>query len=332
MTRNPRIRRRFLAALLAALPLAGVPQAATHAADAKWPSQPIRLIVPFAAGGPADALGRFIASKMAPKLGQPIIVEDRGGAGGTLGAAEVARATDGHTLLFSSTGALVIIPAVTSNLTYNPERDLVAIGEAVNTPQLIVVSAKSPYKTLPELIAAAKANPGKMNFASAGTGTTTQLGAELLKRAAGVDMTHIPYRGAGPAIVDVLSGTADLMVADVPAVASLVADGKLRALAIAASKRESTLPDVPTTAELGYPSVISGTWYGIMGPARLPKSTIDKVNAVLNEVLKDPDALKFFKAQGADPIGGTPQQFATFIKSEAEKWGKLAKDAGVRMD
>jgi tripartite-type tricarboxylate transporter receptor subunit TctC len=259
-------------------------------------------------------------------------VENRGGAGGTLGAAEVARATDGHTILFSSTGALVIIPAVTSNLSYNPDRDLVAIGEAVNTPQLVVVSEKSPYKSLADLIAAAKAKPGKLNFASAGTGTTTQLGAELLKRAAGIDMTHIPYRGAGPAIVDVLSGTADLMVADVPAVASLIADKRLRALAITAPKREPTLPDVPTTAELGLPAVISGTWYGMMGPARQSRASIDKLNAALNDVLKQPEALAFFKAQGADPIGGSPAAFATFIRSESEKWGKLAHEAGVRMD
>ena len=164
-----------------------------------WPSKPVRIVVPFAAGGPADSLARFLATKMAADVGQPMVIDNKAGAGGTVGSAEVIRSTDGHSLLFSSTGALVIVPALTPNLSYNPERDLIAIGQAVVTPSVIVVSAKSPFNTLADLVTFAKANPGKLNFGSAGSGTSTQLGAELLKKEAGIFMTHIPYRGAAPA-------------------------------------------------------------------------------------------------------------------------------------
>lgn len=333
---NPHMpaRRRVVSTLLAGLVIGGGLLAATpaHAQQAPWPKQPIRLIVPFAPGGPADALARYIAARLGPDLGQTMIVENRAGAGGTLGAAEVARSSDGHTILFSSTGALVIIPAITKNVTYNPDRDLVAIGLAVNTPQVIVVAEKSPYTSLPELLAAAKAKPGTLNFASAGNGTTTQLGAELLKRSAGVSMTHIPYRGAGPAIADVIGGTVDMMVADAPAVSAFITDKRLRALAVTSSDRITTLPQTPTTGEQGLPDVISGTWYGIMGPAKMSSDVVEKINASLNRVLRMPDVDAFIKGQGADPRGGTPQDFASFIRNESQKWGKLAEQAGVRMD
>ncbi|KNY06705.1 hypothetical protein AKG08_24020 [Achromobacter piechaudii] len=327
-------RRRAVSALLASLIVCGgLPlSSAVQGQQVSWPRQPIRLIVPFAPGGPADALARFISARLGPELGQTVIVENRAGAGGTLGAAEVAKASDGHTILFSSTGALVIIPAITKNVNYNPDRDLVAVGLAVNTPQVVVVAAKSPYTSLSSLLAAAKAKPDTLNFASAGNGTTTQLGAELLKRSAGVSITHIPYRGAAPAIADVIGGTVDMMVADAPAVSAFIADNRLRALAVTSSNRIATLPQVPTTNEEGLPEVISGTWYGIMGPAQLPKDVVEKINAALNRVLRAPEVDAFIKGQGADPMGGTPQEFAIFIRNESQKWGKLAKQAGVRMD
>ncbi|OAE56767.1 hypothetical protein A7J67_09040 [Achromobacter xylosoxidans] len=333
---NPRIpaRRRAVSAILASLIACGglLLSSPAQAQPASWPRQPIRLIVPFAPGGPADALARFIAARLGPELGQTVIVENRAGAGGTLGAAEVAKASDGHTILFSSTGALVIIPAITKNVNYNPDRDLVAIGLAVNTPQVVVVASKSPYTSLSSLLGAAKAKPDTLNFASAGNGTTTQLGAELLKRSAGVSITHIPYRGAAPAIADVIGGTVDMMVADAPAVSAFIADDRLRALAVTSSNRISTLPQVPTTAEESLPDVISGTWYGIMGPAKLPRDVVEKINAALGRVLRTPEVDAFIKGQGADPMGGTPEEFAIFIRNESQKWGKLAQQAGVRMD
>ncbi|WP_083827782.1 Bug family tripartite tricarboxylate transporter substrate binding protein [Achromobacter insuavis] len=332
----PRIaaRRRVGSTLLAGLIIAGGLLACptAQAQQASWPRQPIRLVVPFAPGGPADALARFIAARLGPELGQTMIVENRAGAGGTLGAAEVAKSSDSHTLLFSSTGALVIIPAITKNVNYNPDRDLVAIGLAVNTPQVVVVAAKSPYASLSALLAAAKAKPGALNFASAGNGTTTQLGAELLKRSAGVSITHIPYRGAAPAIADVIGGTVDMMVADAPAVSAFITDNRLRALAVTSADRVATLPRTPTTGEEGLPDVISGTWYGIMGPAKMPHDVVERINASLNRVLRMPEVDAFIKGQGADPRGGSAQEFASFIRNESLKWGKLAEQAGVRMD
>ncbi len=311
--------------LASLLPLSGVYAQA-------WPTKPVRIVVPFAAGGPADALARFLANKMAPDIGQTIIIDNKGGAGGTLGSAEVIRSTDGHSLLFSSTGALVIVPALTPNLGYNPERDLAAIGQAVITPSVIVVSAKSPFNTLADLVKYAKAHPGKLNFASAGSGTSTQLGIELLKKEAGIFMTHIPYRGAAPATTDLIAGVADLMAADVPAVVAFIKAGQLKALAVASPTRSPALPDVPTTAEAGLKGVVSGTWYGLMGPAKTPPEVIAKVNAALNKALQHPETVAFFKLQGVQSVGGSADEFGQFIRAEASKWGTLAKAVGAKLD
>ncbi len=332
MTFNISRRNAFLPAILPSLAAlaALLPVAAAHAQA--WPTKAVRIVVPFAAGGPADALARFIAVKMSAELGQPVVIDNKGGAGGVLGANEVIRSTDGYSLLFASTGAVVIVPAMTPNPSYNPERDLVAIGQAVNTPSVAVVSSKSNFNKLSELVAYAKANPGKLNFASAGSGTSTQLGAELLKRDAGIFMTHIPYRGAAPATTDLIAGTADMMFADVPAVISFIRGGQLKALALAAPTRSTALPDVPTTAEAGFKTVISGTWYGLMGPAKMPPEVVSRVNAALNKALQNPETATFFRTQGVLAAGGTPQDFSKFIQAESKKWGGLVKSAGIKPD
>ena len=321
-------RRIFVSTLVA---MAGA-MAVSGAHAQAWPSKPVRLVVPFASGGPADALARFLSNKMAGDIGQSIIIDNKAGAGGTVGSAEVIRSNDGHTLLFSSTGALVITPNLMSNLSYNPDRDLVAVGQAVNTPSAIVVSSKSPFSSLADLVKFAKANPGKLDFGSAGTGTTTQLGAELLKKEAGISMTHIPYRGAAPAITDLIGGQVQLMVADVPAVVSHVKGGQFKALAVASTIRSDALPDVPTTAEVKLPGVVSGTWYGIMAPARTPPDVIAKVNAALNKALRHPETIAYFKAQGMQSAGGTADDFGKFIKAESTKWVTLSKEAGVKLE
>ena len=289
-------------------------------------------MVPFAAGGPADSLARFLANKMATDIGQTIVIENRAGAGGTLGASEVIKSNDDHTFLFSSTGALSIVPSLMTNLSYNPERDLAAVGQAVITPSVIVVSAKSQFNTLADLVKFSKANPAKLNFASAGSGTSTHLGAELLKKEAGIFMTHIPYRGAAPAITDLIGGTVDLMVADVPAVVSFIKGGQLRALAVAAPNRASALSDVPTTTEANLKGVISGTWYGLMAPAKTSPDVITKMNAALNKALQNPDTAVFFRSQGVQSVGGSAEEFGSFIKSESNKWGSLAKAIGAKLD
>jgi tripartite-type tricarboxylate transporter receptor subunit TctC len=297
-----------------------------------WPSKSIRIVVPFAAGGPADALARFISMKMTSELGQPVVIDNKAGAGGVLGAMDVIQSTDGHSILFASTGALVIIPAISLNPNYRPERDLIAIGQAVNTPSVAVVSAKSRFNKLSELVSYAKDNPAKLNYASAGSGTSTQLGTELLKRDASIFITHIPYRGAAPAITDLISGTVDLMFADVPAVISFIHAGQLKALALAAPERTSALPEVMTTSEAGYKTVISGTWYGLMGPAKMPIEVVTKVNAALNKTLQHPETTAFFKAQGVQAVIGSPQDFGKFINTESIKWGALIKSANVKPD
>ena len=304
----------------------------TAAFAQSWPSKPVRIVVPFAAGGPADSLARFIGTRMANDLGQPVVIDNKAGAGGTFGASEVIRSNDGHSFLFSSTGALSIVPSLMTNLSYNPERDLTAVAYAVTTPSVIVVSAKSPFNTLADLVKFAKLNPGKLNFASAGSGTSTHLGAELLKKEAGIFMTHIPYRGAAPATTDLIAGTVDLMLADVPAVVSFVKGGQLRALGVAAPQRAPALPEVPTTVEANLKGVQGGTWYGLMAPSKTPVDNIAKLNSAMNKVLQSPEALAFFRAQGVQAVGGTPEEFGTFIKSESLKWGALAKAVGVKLD
>jgi tripartite-type tricarboxylate transporter receptor subunit TctC len=305
--------------------------ALTGAHAQSWPTKPVRIVVPFAAGGPADSLARFLANKMSADIGQ-IIIDNKAGAGGTVGSGEVIRSNDGHTFLFSSTGALVITPNLMTNLSYNPDRDLVAVGQAVNTPSAIVVSSKSPFNTLADLVNYAKAHPGKLDFGSAGTGTTTQLGAELLKKEAKISMTHSPYRGAAPAITDLIGGQVQLMVADVPAVVSYVKGGQFKALAVASTIRSDALPDVPTTAEAKFPGVVSGTWYGIMAPAKTPADVITKLNAALNKALQNPETIAYFKAQGMQSAGGSADDFGKFIKAESTKWVTLSKEAGIKLE
>ncbi len=324
------LRRRLVATLAIGLAAASITSMA--AAQGDWPSRPLRLVVPFAAGGPADNLARFIGKGMSAELGQTIVIDNKGGGGGTLGAGDVARAKDGYSFLFSSTGALVIVPALTSNLPYNPERDLVAIGQAVITPSVFVVSAKSPIKTFDELVAFGRANPGKLNFASAGSGTSTHLVVELAKRDAKFFATHIPYRGAAPAVTDLIGGQVEFFAGDVPAVVSFIQGGQLRALAVASTTRSPALPDVPTTGEAKLPTIQGGTWYGLMGPTGTPPEVVAKLNAALNKVLAQPESIAYLKAQGAVPVGGTAAAFGSFVKSEATKWGGLAKEVGVKLD
>jgi tripartite-type tricarboxylate transporter receptor subunit TctC len=298
-----------------------------------WPTRPVRLIFPFAAGGSGDSLARFLGAKIAADLGQPVVVENKVGAGGSIGTGEVVKApADGHTLLFSSTGPLTIFPAISPTPTYSPDKDLVAVGQAVSTPAVIVVPAKSRFNSLAELVAFARANPGKLNFASAGNGTITHLGIELLKHEAKVFMTHIPYRGAAPALTDLIAGTVDLMLTDVPAAVGFIKGGQLKALAVASLARSPVLPGVPTTIEAGYKSVLVTTWYGLMAPARTPPEVLTRANASLNRALLHADTAAYFKAQGVDAAGGTAAEFGAFMRAESVKWGTLAKAVGVKLD
>ncbi|NML47602.1 tripartite tricarboxylate transporter substrate binding protein [Ramlibacter sp. G-1-2-2] len=306
---------------------------ATQAGAQDFPRQAIKLIVPFAAGGPADTQARWVATKLAAALGQPVVVDDRGGAGGIVGTQAVVNAApDGYTLLFSSVGAIAIAPYLMSKVPYDPATALAPVIRVATAPTVLVTSANSKYPDLAALVADAKARPGKVSFASAGPGTTTQLGSELLKREAGIDMVHIPYKGAAPAITDVIAGTVDVMFADAPVVLPFVKSGKLRALTIGTPKRASALPDVPTTAEAGHTGVLVSTWYGVLAPAKTPPAVVKRLNTALNNILSSPDAVAFFGSQSVDINGGSPEEFGSFIASEAKRWTALARDAGVKMD
>lgn len=331
MDRNGHMKtNRFLAlASIAVVTLAGP----IAQAQQPYPSKPIREVVPFAAGGPADILARWLGNKLSPALGQPVIIDNKGGAGGLIGAQAVATAPpDGYTLLFASVGAIAVSPYIADKVSYDPEKDLIPVVRAVTAPLVLVTATGSRFNKLADLVSFAKANPGKVTFASAGIGTTTQLGAELLMREAGINMVHVPYKGAAPAITDVLAGTADVLFADVPVVLPYVKSGKLKVLVAGTSARIPTMPDVPTTAEAGFPNVIVSTWYGVLAPAKTPRESIMKINAAVNTILASQEAQTFYAQQGVQINGGTPEEFGAFIKSEQKRWPALAKAAGIKLE
>ena len=298
-----------------------------------YPSKLVRLVVPFAAGGPADIQARWMAGKLGNALGQQFIVENKGGAGGILGAQAVATApADGHTLLFASVGAIAITPYLSEKVPYDPKTDLTPVVRVATASTVLVTSSSSPFKTLPELVAFAKQNPGKLSFASAGQGTTTHLGAELLKQEAQLDMVHVPYRGAGPAITDLLAGTVNLMFADGPVVLPQIKAGKLRALAVASPARAPALPETPTTGEGGQRNVLVATWYGVLAPGKTPPDVVQAINKAINDILATPDAKAYFGDQGMQINGGSTAEFASFIASESVRWPALAKAAGVKLE
>jgi tripartite-type tricarboxylate transporter receptor subunit TctC len=298
-----------------------------------YPAKPIRLVVPFAAGGPADILARWLGAKLNVTLGQPIVVDNKGGAGGLIGAQSIASAPpDGYHLLFSSVGAIAVAPYISDKVQYDPEKDLMPVVRFATAPTVLVTATASKFNKLADLVAYAKANPGKVTFASAGVGTTTQLGAELLKREAGIDMIHVPYRGAAPALTDVIAGTADILFADVPVVLPFVKGGKLKALTIGMPTRSAVLPDVPTTGEAGHKGILVSTWYGIIAPAKTPRDIVMKINRAVNAGLASSEGKSFIAAQGLLANGGTPEEFGTFIRSESTRWSTLAKAVGVKLE
>jgi tripartite-type tricarboxylate transporter receptor subunit TctC len=298
-----------------------------------FPNRPVKLVVPFAAGGPADIQARWLAVKLSPILGQQVVIENKGGAGGILGAQTVATsAPDGYTLLFASTGAIAVAPYLSDKLGYDPKKDLVPVVRVGTAPTVLVTSANSPFHSLAEMIAAARSSPGKVTFASAGPGTSLHLGAELLAREAGVKLTHVPYRGAAPALADVIAGTVDVVFADAPVVLPFLQSGKMRALTIGTPQRIPGLPDVPTTAEGGYRNALVSTWYGMLAPGKTPAAVVGKINAAVNQVLQSAEAKTYFTAQSLQINGGTPQQFGEFIDTESTRWTALAKAIGVKME
>jgi len=315
--------------------LAFIAALATTAALAQgdYPNKPIKLIVPFPPAGGTDTLSRAIAQSITNDTKWTIVVENRPGAGGNIGLDAAAKSPpDGYTIAMGQTANLAVNPALYSSLPFDPLKDFAPIALLSSQPLIVVVSATSPYRSLKDLVDAAKKSPGKVNMASAGNGTIGHIGGEIFQRRAGIKMTHVPYKGAGQAVTDLMGGSVDTIFGNTQSVGGLVAGGRLRPLAVTSPKRLAAFPDVPTVAESGYPGFEAATWSGLVAPAGTPKSIIDKLNAAANKALATTEMKTRLAEEGSTPLGGTPQQFAGYIKSENAKWGAAVRDAGIKLD
>lgn len=317
-------RRQVLAA--AALASAGWPRAARAQGV-----RPIRLVVPFTPGGSTDILARAIAPKLSLSLGVNVIIDNKPGAGGALGAGEVAKAEpDGSTLLMGHIGTLAVNPAIYEKLPYDPIKSFAPVAYVARVPNVLVVSAASPAKDLKDFIARARAQPGRLTFSSGGNGSAAHITFESLKLAAKIFLLHIPYRGTAPSINDLLAGQIDATFTGSPAVLPHVRSGRLRALAVSSPQRIPALPDVPTVAESGFPGFEADQWYGVVAPAGLPAALVGKLNAEINKALAHPDVMQQLALEGAEPMPGTPQAFGQLIAREIPRWALVAKAGNVK--
>ncbi|QRQ86362.1 Bug family tripartite tricarboxylate transporter substrate binding protein [Cupriavidus oxalaticus] len=292
-------------------------------AHAQYPDKPIRFIVPFPPGGAVDVLGRVSAKMISDSTHRPVVVDNVAGAGGAIGSKMAAQASpDGYTLLMGSTSSLSINP-IYQKVGYDPVKDFTPIALVASVPHVLVVDPALPVKTLQEFIAYAKARSGKLNFASSGPGTPHHVAGEMFNQMAGVNLVHVPYKGTGPGLIDVMSGQVSLMSVEILAAAPQVIAGKVRALGIAADQRSPLLPDVPTVSEAGLKGFEVTSWYGVVAPAGIPQAVATKLSAAIGQGLTSPEAVEKLKALGARPVGGTPDQFRSFLQNENTKWGKV---------
>jgi len=321
--------RRILAVLLCAA-------ATLHAASASaqaWPAKPIRLMVPFPPGGSTDIVARIVAQKLGERLGQSLVIENRGGAGGTIGTALVAKtAPDGYNLAVASTSTHVVAPSVYAKLEYDPVRDFAPIGTMAISPYLLVVNPSVPAKTVQELVTLAKKQPGKLNYASAGVGSTTQLAMEMLKSASSTYMLHIPYNGNGPAGTAVVAGQVDILFGSLPALLPQAKSGRVRALAVGTLKRSPSLPEVPTVAESGYAGFDASLWLALVAPAGTPAAIIERLNKEVATLVAAADTREAFDKAGTEPLLGTPADLAALIRDGIPKYAKVIKAAGVKAE
>ena len=316
---------------LAAAALASV--ALAMPASAAFPERPIKIIVGFPAGGPLDTHGRLLADKLQAALGQPIIIDYKAGAGGTVGADFVAKSpADGYTLMLANTGVMVINPAIYPKLNYSTLKDFVPIARTAQQPLALIVNTSLPVTSVQELVAMAKKAPGKLNYGSAGNGGSSHLVPEMFKQATGTFIVHIPYRGSAPALTDLLAGQVQMMAESIPLASQYVKQGKLRALAITGRDRNAALPGVPTFAELGIKGMEVVGFYGVMAPAGTPKEVVAKLAEAFKQVLDNPDLRKSMTAQGADPAYLNSEQFGAYLAAEMPMWAKAVKDSGAKLD
>lgn len=323
------LQRAFCALTLPVMLLAGPTN--VLAADS-YPTRPVRLLVPNPPGGGSDAVARVLAQKLSDRLGQQFVVDNRGGGGGIIANETVARAApDGYTLLLAFIGPVAIAPALTRT-PYDSVKDFTPVSLLAAGQYMLVLHPSVPAKSIKEFVAYAKANPNKINYASAGNGSPLHLAAELFKARAGINMTHVPYKGGGPATAAILGGEVQAVFGSLTSVIPQIKAGKLTPIGVTGSKRSQLAPEYPTIAELGYPGFEVTSWYGILLPARAPQSIVAVLNSGINEALRAPDTVKSLQRRGLDATGGTPQEFAVHIKSELAKWAKVVKDAKITAD
>jgi len=295
------------------------------------PNKPIHVVIAFPAGGPTDFVGRLVADKVKDILGRTIIIENKAGANGAIGADYVAKSEpDGTTLFLTTLGAVGVTPHMRNDLPYNSIRDFAPITNVVLNTTVLVVRADSPLKSIKDLVAAAKAKPGEMTWASTGVGSPPHLTLELFQSAAGVKFVHVPYRGAAPALTDLLGGQVQVFAADLPVLMSNIKGGKIRPLGVASGQRNPMLPDVATLAEQGYPNTTVDNWYGLLAPAKTPPAIINKIHDAFVQAMNDPTVKAKLIDSGAIPVGDTPAEFGKFFKAEYERWGKVVSERGIR--
>ena len=323
--------RRSLALAALALPL--LPRIAAAQGAAWAPTRPLRMVVPFPPGGATDVVARVLAERMQEKLGQPVTVENRTGAGGNVGVENVVRsAPDGLSMLMGTTGTLTINPHLYANMGFNPANDLAGISMAFATDHVLVVNPAVPAQTAQEFIALLKARPGQLSFGSGGNGSSTHLVPELFKLVAQVDMQHVPYRGSAPALNDLVAGNVQVMLDQLPSALPMIQGGRVRALAVSGPRRSRLLPDLPTMAELGLPQAEATSWGAVMVPAGTPAPAIARLNAVIREALAEPGVQQRLAAAGADAVVSTPAELAGIMRSETEKWGRVVREARVTVN
>lgn len=326
---------RLVVAVLAAsfLSTAAFAQAASTSSGQAYPVKPIRFIVPFAAGGGNDNVARLVGKRLADSLGQPVVIDNRPGAGGVLGAELAAKAApDGYTLFLGGVGSHAINPNLHERLPYDPVKDFAPIALLASAPLILVVHPSVSADSIREFIALARSKPGQFNYASNGNGSSSHLAAVMFDAMAGVSMVHVPYKGLSPALTDLLSGRVQLMFSSVVAILPHIKAGKLRGLAGTASKRLSSMPELPTLAESGLTGYEASSWYGVLAPAGTPGEIVAKLNAGMVKALEQPEVRNSLLAEGAEPVGGTPEQFAAHIRSEMERLGKLIREAKIRIE
>ncbi|HLH94639.1 MAG TPA: tripartite tricarboxylate transporter substrate binding protein [Xanthobacteraceae bacterium] len=320
----------YVAAMVLILALAGLSSAG---AQDRYPSRTVHIIVPTPAGGPIDVMARLVANEIAPKLGQSVIVDNRGGAGNTIGSAEAARATpDGYTLLYSSSSGLVIAPMLQKSAGYDPLKSFDPVAVVAATANILVVNPSVPAKSVAELIAYAKANPGKVNFSSGGIGTLPHLIGEYFKSHAGIDVIHVPYRGGGPSIQDVVAGHVQYTFEGISVLLPLIKTGQLRALAVTSAQRSPLLPDVPTMIESGFPDFATSAWTGLLAPAGTPPEVIAKLNGAVNAALQTADMKAALDRLAGDPLGGPPAELTKVIQSDIGKWQPIIQALNLQTD